>query len=122
MDLGRRRFDRAGWAAPHVLSHWTLGAVNKIKTDIFALDQALKAFAQDRGMVDKNVLPRFLGYEAEPPPIVEPFHFSAGHNPIPSMFKCQLHGVNSTLFPRRLPAIVRTLLHAADIRLADKED
>src|SRR5205085_9129092 len=95
--------------ALNILGFKALIAGHHFEAHPFSLEQSLVAFPEDGGMVNKDVLPRFRGDEAETQFVVEPFHFSTGH-------KLFLPCVSAAAWNRRtrLPAEmppVRLLLH-----------
>src|SRR5438477_6817656 len=66
--------------AGDVLRFGPLLAGHEFEVDFFSLHESFVSFPLNRGMVNKNVLSRFPGDEAETQSVVEPFHFSTGHN------------------------------------------
>src|SRR5436190_12486097 len=104
----------SGSGALDVLGFGTFLAIDNFEVDQFSFLQGFEALPLDARMMDKDVLSSFLSDEPITPLVVEPFHFSTGHNLSPSMFwqrKQQIslrlfHGKPSSEFAR--PRIVPT--------------
>ena len=106
----------------HFVGFRSLVAVHELVADGFPFLERFVTVAQDAGMVNENILPCILQDESKSPFVVEPLHFSAGHNTDPSMScvrgvarrtrettrRC-VHGVLTILHPNHTTVNGRTL-------------
>jgi hypothetical protein len=70
---------RLGLGALDVLGLQTLVAGNDVERDRFAFVQRFEASPQDGCVMNKHILPRLLGDEAEPFFVIEPLYFATCH-------------------------------------------
>src|SRR5438309_5547725 len=85
--------------AGDVLRFGPLLAGHEFEVDFFSLHQSFVSLPLNRGMVNKNVLSRFPGDEAETQSVVEPFHFSTGHNLILPCLSAAMQSKQAPLAP-----------------------